>query len=72
MKATTQLRFAHPYLLIFAALCSLTAATFSGLSIGVTLWVAAKQADRDARQAQMEIRLYQLERPAEILTDEIK
>jgi hypothetical protein len=29
VKAATQLRFAHPYILIFAALCSLAAACMS-------------------------------------------
>lgn len=68
MKSATQWRFATPYLLIFTAFCSLTSVTFSLVTMGLIGWVERRQEARDARQAQLEIRLYQLERPAEILT----
>jgi hypothetical protein len=68
MKATAQWRFATPYLLLFVAFCSLASVTFSLVAMGLVGWVERRQESRDARQAQLEIRLYQLERPAEILT----
>ena len=61
MKAANQLRFAHPYILIFAALCSLAAACMSATSLGVVLWIASQQERRDMVQADFFARLRRLE-----------
>ncbi len=66
MKAATQLRFAHPYILIFAAFCSLAAAGMSATSIGVVLWIASQQERRDMVQADLFARLRRLENEGEI------
>jgi len=46
MKAATQLRFAHPYILIFAAFCSLAAACMSATTLACVLWLI----NRDQQQ----------------------
>lgn len=61
MKAATQLRFAHPYLLLFSAFFSLCAATMAAVTLGVVLWVASQQERRDMVQADFFARLRRLE-----------